>query len=68
MAIIVLIIGLWIIKKVTKITSKVMDKRGVDVSLRGFLLSLFSITLKVLLFISVAGMFILMYMRKERKH
>ena len=39
-----------------KITSKVMDKRGVDVSLRGFLLSLFSITLKVLLFISVAGM------------
>jgi small conductance mechanosensitive channel len=55
-AIIALIIGLWIIRILTRTLSKVMDKRDVDPSLRGFLRSLFSITLKILLFISIASM------------
>ena len=56
LAIIVLIIGLWIIKRVTKLAQKLMKKRDVDVSLHGFLSSLLSVVLKVLLLISVAGM------------
>jgi len=56
MAIIVLLIGLWIIKRVVKILNKVMEKRDVSVSLRGFFSPLLSILLKVMLFISIAGM------------
>lgn len=55
-AIIVLIIGLWIIKRVVKVLDKMMEKREVSVSLRGFLKALTSILLKVMLFISIAGM------------
>ena len=55
-AIIVLIIGLWIIKRVVKISDKVMEKREVSVSLRGFLKALMNILLKVMLLISIAGM------------
>ena len=54
--IVVLIIGLWIISRVIKITRKIMEKRDVNISLRTFFLSLLSITLKVLLLISVAEM------------
>ena len=54
--IVVLIIGLWIIKRIVKISVKVMEKRDVNVSLRGFFKSLLSVTLKVLLVISVADM------------
>lgn len=56
MAIVVLILGLWIIRRVTKVSDKLMEKRDVSVSLRGFLRSLTSILLKVMLFISIAGM------------
>lgn len=56
MAIVILIIGLWIIRRVVKATGKVMEKREVNVSLRGFLESLFGILLKVLLLISIAEM------------
>lgn len=56
LAIVVLIIGLWIIKKVVKLSGKGMDRKGMDVSLKGFFLSLIGIGLKVLLLISVAGM------------
>ncbi|HDO27727.1 MAG TPA: mechanosensitive ion channel [Bacteroidetes bacterium] len=55
-AIIVLIIGLWIIKVIMKNIRKVMDKRKMDESLKPFLLSILSILLKVLLFISVLTM------------
>ena len=55
-ALIVLIIGLWIIKRVVKTTDRIMTKRDVNVSLRGFLRSLVSILLKVLLLISIAEM------------
>uniref|UniRef100_UPI0032165B4D mechanosensitive ion channel family protein n=1 Tax=uncultured Draconibacterium sp. TaxID=1573823 RepID=UPI0032165B4D len=55
-AVIVLIVGLWIIKRVVRATDKVMEKRDVSVSLRGFLRSLTSILLKVMLLISIAEM------------
>jgi len=56
LAIIVLIIGLWIIKLVIKGANKTMERSNIEVSLRKFLKSLFSILLKVLLLISVASM------------
>ncbi len=56
-AIIVLIIGLWIIKKLTNVIVKVMKKNNIDASLIPFLSGMINITLKVLLFISVIGMF-----------
>ena len=55
-AIIVLIVGLWIINRVVKITDRLMAKRDVNVSLRGFLRSLVNILFKVLLLISIADM------------
>ena len=54
-AIIVLILGLWIIRLITGAISKLMKRREVDVSLQGFLRGLISMTLKILLLISVAG-------------
>lgn len=55
-AIIVLIIGLWIIKRLVKAIEKVMESRDVSISLRGFLSSMASILLKVMLIISIAQM------------
>jgi len=56
MAIVVLVVGLWIIKRIVKVLAKTMEKREVNVSLRGFLKSLVSILLKIMLLISIAGM------------
>jgi len=53
---IALIIGLWLIKKITKSLNAIMVKRNLDPSLQPFLLSLISVILKVLLVISVMGM------------
>lgn len=55
-AIVVLILGLWIINIITRRTTKVMEKRDLNVSVRGFLKSLINILLKVMLFISIAKM------------
>ncbi|MBN2668797.1 MAG: mechanosensitive ion channel [Bacteroidales bacterium] len=55
-ATIVLIIGLWIIKKFTKAIRIIMDKRDIDSSLKPFFISLLNISLKALLVISVMGM------------
>ncbi|HYQ58880.1 MAG TPA: mechanosensitive ion channel domain-containing protein [Draconibacterium sp.] len=55
-AIIVLILGLWVIKIITRRTAKVMEKRDINVSVRGFLRSLINILLKVMLLISIAKM------------
>jgi len=55
-AIVVLIIGLWIIKAIMNKVSKTMEKKDTDASLRSFLLSMLSIILKILLFISVLSM------------
>ncbi len=52
----VLIIGLWIIKLITKAIDRVMIKSKVDDSLRPFMKSLFGSLLKVLLVISIMGM------------
>ncbi len=55
-AIAVLIIGMTIINWASKIVSRGMDKKDVDISLRTFLSSMVSIGLKILLLITVAGM------------
>ncbi len=55
-AIIVLLIGLWIIKLIMNKVGKTMEKNDTDASLRSFLKSMLSIILKILLFISVLMM------------
>jgi len=52
-AILTLVIGLWIINMITKGVGKALSHKHMDTSLRHFLESLVSISLKVLLFISV---------------
>jgi small conductance mechanosensitive channel len=56
MAILTLIIGLWIVKGMTRALSNMLDKRDIDPSLKPFLKSLFSTLLKILLVVSVMGM------------
>jgi small conductance mechanosensitive channel len=55
-ALVVLIVGLWLIRLVHKMLSKIMARRQYDSSLQSFLLSLFKGILNVLLLITVAGM------------
>lgn len=55
-AILVFILGLWVISIVTKIFAKGMEKRKLDASLQPFLISLVSVGLNVLLLVTVAGM------------
>jgi small conductance mechanosensitive channel len=55
-SLLVFIIGLWVTNWVTRIISKGMATRGFDVSLQSFLSSLISVSLKVMLLVSVAGM------------
>ncbi len=55
-AIAVLLVGLWIIKIVTRSLRRVMNKRDTNKELRTFFISLANIVLKTLLFISVLGM------------
>ena len=55
-AILVLIIGLWIVKLITKGTGRMLEKRKIDSSLIPFLKSLVSTLLKALVIISVMGM------------
>lgn len=55
-ALLVLVIGLWIIRRVARIAEKTMERRDLDVSLRSFLKSLTSIGLKIILIVTVAGM------------
>jgi small conductance mechanosensitive channel len=51
-----LIIGLWLISILTRSLVRLMRNRDVDESLRGFFKTLFNITLKILLLISIASM------------
>ena len=55
-AIVVWIIGSWIIKILSNSIAKLMDKRGVEATLKPFLKTLVSSLLKVMLIISVLGM------------
>lgn len=54
-AIVLWIIGSWIIKKLLKITGNVMTKKGYDPSLQKFLINLVSWILKILLIIAILG-------------
>jgi len=54
-AILIWIIGSWIIKKTLKQTNKLMDKRGYEKSLQKFLLNLLSWTLKIVLVVTILG-------------
>jgi len=54
-AIIILIIGFWIVGWVVKLIGKAMDRAGVDKDLKPFLKSIVSVLLKVLVFITAAG-------------
>lgn len=56
LAIVVLIVGFWLIKKVTGLLEAAMDKKNVEVTLRRFLGNLTGVLLKALLLISVASM------------
>lgn len=56
LAILTLFIGLWLVKIIAQGAGKAMGKAGVEITLRGFLQSLVSVILKVLLLISVASM------------
>ena len=55
-AIIVFVVGLYIVNYIANLVSKVLNRRGIDVSLQSFFSSLVGVGLKVLLLISVAGM------------
>jgi len=54
-AILVLIIGLWIVNKLVDMMGKAMAKSGLDTDLIPFLTSMIGVILKVMLLISVAG-------------
>ncbi len=56
-AIIALVVGFWVIGWLTKVFSRMLNKQGVDVSLSKFLVSLFNGLLKIMLLVSIAGMF-----------
>ena len=56
LAVITLIVGLWIIRLITNVTRKSMEKTKADKTLIPFITNLLSWGLKVLLFISVASM------------
>ncbi len=54
--ILVLLVGMWIINRFTRIGRRIMETRKVNVSLIGFISSFLNIGLKALLLVSVAGM------------
>lgn len=56
LALVVLFVGLKAIKLLNKILDKIFAKQHLDPSVAGFLESLIAITLKIVLFIAVAGM------------
>lgn len=55
-AIIVLIVGLWVVKMITKGAGRTLEKRKIDPSLVPFIKSMVNILLKVLVIISVMSM------------
>lgn len=57
MALVTWFAGHWFINKLTGVMSSLMDKRGMDRSVTPFLVSIIEVGLKVMLMLSVAGMF-----------
>jgi small conductance mechanosensitive channel len=56
MAILLLLFGLWLIRRIAVLSEKAMKRRDLDISLSTFLRSLISIGLKIILIVTVAGM------------
>jgi small conductance mechanosensitive channel len=56
LAVVALLIGLWIIGKISSVFSKSLERSGIDLTLRNFLSSIVSVFLKIMLFFSVASM------------
>ncbi len=56
LALITLLVGWWIIGRISATVLRLMEKRNVEATLHGFIGNLVNIGLKVLLLISVAGM------------
>lgn len=56
LALVVLVVGFWIIKRVVGVLDKALNKKGVEPTLTRFLESLTGVILKALLLISVASM------------
>ncbi|MEZ4984316.1 MAG: mechanosensitive ion channel [Saprospiraceae bacterium] len=56
-AILTLIIGFWIIARITHVVTRAMESRNMDATIRPFLASIVSVGLKVMLLLAVAGMF-----------
>jgi small conductance mechanosensitive channel len=54
-ALLLLVVGRWVIKKFVNLSVLVMEKNELDTSLRSFLRSLIAVVLNVLLFISIAS-------------
>jgi small conductance mechanosensitive channel len=55
-AILTLIVGLWIVKMISKGVGKALEKSDTDPTLRGFIKSLITILLKVMVYITALGM------------
>ena len=55
-AIATLVIGLWIVSMVVGVIGRIMDKSNTDPSLAGFIRSLISILLKIMVYITAIGM------------
>lgn len=56
-ALLTLLIGFWLAKRLTLLADRGMERQQVDITLRPFLRSLVNVGLKVLVLLSVAGMF-----------
>jgi len=56
-ALLTLIIGFWIIKKIVSLANKAIQSTGMDATLSRFLSGLLNMALKIMLLLSVAGMF-----------
>src|SRR5690606_13809138 len=56
LALVTLLVGWWLIGRVTRAVQALMQRRSVDPTLHGFISTLVNIGLKALLLISVAGM------------
>ena len=54
-AILIYIIGAWIIRRIKKIVEKIFKKKDIDASLSGFIGSIISITLNIILIITIIG-------------
>ncbi len=56
-AILTLIIGFWVIKRLSKVTSNLLEKKKIDETVRPFLVSITDTGLKIMLLLAVASMF-----------